>query len=262
MYSICYVFEQHEAAIYQMSAHKEEIFYAARLLVEYAMSGHIMEEEKSIFVLACYFGINNIADEEKKMILLGVYQGLVKCKGVRAELLSQCCLSGRLDELIERKFLHRGSGYYSKYKTMGMSVGITVPHPESFEFPIYDDDHCTGCLSPGYFTQRHGIADVHSDVCSACGTNVCKACILRSFNPSYDGDADWVINREFVCSPCVRRFSLCFECGRPAQSTCARCRAVLYCGRACQKVNWKRHKGTCGDHETKSDTNRGLDANA
>ena len=38
-------------------------------------------------------------------------------------------------------------------------------------------------------------------------------------------------------------------CGADARSTklqcCAACRVVSYCGKACQKADWKRHKAEC-----------------
>lgn len=38
----------------------------------------------------------------------------------------------------------------------------------------------------------------------------------------------------------------CLRCGKGASKTCARCKAVAYCSRECQKKDWKQHKVTCG----------------
>ena len=37
----------------------------------------------------------------------------------------------------------------------------------------------------------------------------------------------------------------CGECGAPASATCTRCRAVVYCGKECQRAAWPRHKAGC-----------------
>ena len=38
----------------------------------------------------------------------------------------------------------------------------------------------------------------------------------------------------------------CFQCDQPdSKLKCARCRAAVYCSRACQKSHWKEHKAIC-----------------
>lgn len=39
--------------------------------------------------------------------------------------------------------------------------------------------------------------------------------------------------------------ALCAACGKKSTNICAKCRAVYYCSRECQKSDWKRHKQTC-----------------
>ncbi|KAI9002053.1 hypothetical protein DFJ74DRAFT_696450 [Hyaloraphidium curvatum] len=44
------------------------------------------------------------------------------------------------------------------------------------------------------------------------------------------------------------RLEICLGCGsfpREKMSKCARCKATPYCGPACQKMDWPRHKLTC-----------------
>jgi hypothetical protein len=42
------------------------------------------------------------------------------------------------------------------------------------------------------------------------------------------------------------RLRYCAACGKPAASTCGKCRAVAFCSRDCQVLNWKSHKSMCG----------------
>ena len=39
----------------------------------------------------------------------------------------------------------------------------------------------------------------------------------------------------------------CYQCGGPATARCTKCKAVVYCSRACQQASWKKsHKTECG----------------
>lgn len=37
----------------------------------------------------------------------------------------------------------------------------------------------------------------------------------------------------------------CAKCGKPATSTCSKCMGARYCGRDCQKGDWKNHRKVC-----------------
>jgi hypothetical protein len=63
---------------------------------------------------------------------------------------------------------------------------------------------------------------------------------------AYRHDPEW--QKEVKDLQAVPRF--CAACRKHASSTrCARCRAVYYCGRACQKAHWKGHKAGCQEIE-------------
>lgn len=50
--------------------------------------------------------------------------------------------------------------------------------------------------------------------------------------------------------------SRCETCGKAAADLigtgllkCAQCKSVFYCGKECQKSNWRSHKKLCGKHQ-------------
>ena len=40
---------------------------------------------------------------------------------------------------------------------------------------------------------------------------------------------------------------VCFVCLQPSRLKCSRCDAIQYCGKECQKKDWKVHKHNCQD---------------
>jgi len=84
-------------------------------------------------VVADYFG--NAEDEEEERIVFGIYQGLVKFKGVDHDLLFNCFLSDRLDELVHAKYKHGKTGYYQKFCQKNISLKTQTLHrklPKSY----------------------------------------------------------------------------------------------------------------------------------
>jgi hypothetical protein len=77
-------------------------------------------------VVADYFG--NAEDEEEERIVFGIYQGLVKFKGVDHDLLFNCFLSDRLDELVHAKYKHGKTGYYRKLCEKNISLKTQTLH--------------------------------------------------------------------------------------------------------------------------------------
>lgn len=51
------------------------------------------------------------------------------------------------------------------------------------------------------------------------------------------------IGMEYMCAKC--------RVGQPRMQKCSGCRTVHYCSKECQKLDWKRHKGTCGSKMSK-----------
>lgn len=59
---------------------------------------------------------------------------------------------------------------------------------------------------------------------------------LASAFPDDDDDVEVTIVRTMRCTTCAREVPL---------SVCSGCLSVGYCGRACQKLDWKTHKREC-----------------
>jgi hypothetical protein len=77
---------------YQLHIYLREIVYGSR-------------RELSPAVLVDYFGQpGRNLEEANMMIIMGVYEGLIKYKGVWVNLLKECYMANRLDELIHKKY--------------------------------------------------------------------------------------------------------------------------------------------------------------
>ena len=116
---------------------------------------------------------------EVKAIVLGVYQGLVFHKTVSIELLHNCMITNRLNELVHAKYKHQPTGYYDAFCQMGIDLNHKVNikalfHKDIEELPILDDDHCPNCEKPGYITENNpaGLID-----CAKCLRTMCKFCV-------------------------------------------------------------------------------------
>ena len=82
---------------------------------------------------------------------------------------------------------------------------------------------------------------------------------MRSRDAARQQDADCDAKEDaFACAPGVNVVRLraptpcCAACHAKASEhkklrACAKCRAVRYCGRECQKAHWGEHKGVCKD---------------
>ena len=84
------------------------------------------DEIPDLPVLADYFGkaLYSKNRHDDIMIIFGVYQGMCKTGGISAELLHNCLLSNRLNELVHAKHQHRASGC-SKMR----SLMCAIPFP-------------------------------------------------------------------------------------------------------------------------------------
>lgn len=47
---------------------------------------------------------------------------------------------------------------------------------------------------------------------------------------------------------------VCLKCSVPANFKCSRCNEVYYCGKNCQKDDWKRHKVACNEFAQRTST--------
>jgi tetratricopeptide (TPR) repeat protein len=54
---------------------------------------------------------------------------------------------------------------------------------------------------------------------------------------------------------------VCFVCLQPSKLKCSRCDAIQYCGKECQKKDWKVHKHNCQDNNANININGQLNNN-
>ena len=85
------------------------------------------DEIPDLPVLADYFGkaLYSKNRREDIMIIFGVYQGMYKTGGISAELLHNCLLSNRLNELVHAKHKHRPSGYWCMFQDMKLDLTLS-----------------------------------------------------------------------------------------------------------------------------------------
>lgn len=83
-----------------------------------------------------YFGMKNLT-EDKFFTIFGVYADLIKILKVNDELLHQCFLAGRLDDLIRTKYGSRTSGYYQDFLKKKIVIGNTSLNPTNNSFIIH-----------------------------------------------------------------------------------------------------------------------------
>ena len=117
------------------------------------------------------------SNQLERTIVLGIYQGMVKMKGVRAELLANCLQTNRLNQLVHAKYRFGKTQYYMMFINSDIDltprVKVETELPREQWMTIYDDDHCPNCEAKGYITRnnRDGFID-----CSKCYMLMCKYC--------------------------------------------------------------------------------------
>jgi hypothetical protein len=91
------------------------------LLYDNINNGYLAILDKS--VLNDYFG--NQINPEHNEIIYGVYESLIILKGVSKNLIENCYMTNRLDELIYKKNIHKKSSYYELFHKNNIKIGKT-----------------------------------------------------------------------------------------------------------------------------------------
>lgn len=133
------------------------------------------ELPQTIPTLVDYFG-SAAFDESKDVIVLGVYRGLVM-KGIKSNLLHNCLVTRRLNELIHKKYTFRKSGYYRKFCDLG--IDLDQHHLKNNfvkRLPIYDDNHCPTCNTEGYISLEYYKIKSDGPDCERCFDWMCTKC--------------------------------------------------------------------------------------
>lgn len=149
-------------------------------------------------VFADYFGVEN---DNHYGIIYGIYKGLIKYKGVSKQLIENCFLTNRLDELIHKKYTYHKSGYYEDFCKNNIKIGNTYFNLEednvddNNKLTIHTDDYCPSCDIIGYYTKtNYKLNEFAPPDCFKCGNFICKLC------SNYDKNDD-------IC--------ICYKCEHP-----------------------------------------------
>jgi hypothetical protein len=107
-----------------------------------------------------------------------VYQGLVKYKGITADILDKALLENKLNELIHNKYKHNKSSYYDEFCDKKIIVGVNLESDDendyNNEYDNKDDNHCPNCGGEDYLTKNY--PDDSPPDCDKCFVFVCKLC--------------------------------------------------------------------------------------
>lgn len=136
-------------------------------------------------ILNDFFG-DEPSDEEYR-IIYGLYEGLIKFKGISEEVLYDCFITNRLDELIHKKYTFQPSKYYKEFCDHNIVIGETFyvlssdddDEDEVQKEEILTDDFCPTCSSDGFYTKKNIISDNVPD-CFYCHKTMCKMCKIKN----------------------------------------------------------------------------------
>jgi hypothetical protein len=136
------------------------------LLYDNINNGYLAILDKS--VINDYFG--NQINEENNDIIYGVYESLIVLKGISKNLIENCYLTNRLDELIYKKHIHVKTDYYNLFIKNKIKIGATFFYDnKTTPINIYDDNHCPSCNANNYL-------ELTSYECYKCLNSICKLC--------------------------------------------------------------------------------------
>jgi hypothetical protein len=121
-----------------------------------------------------YFGLNK---GEHINTIYGIYVSLIKIKGIPKNLIENCFLINRLDELIHKKHIYNKSGYYNIFCDKNIKIGATAFDNTDIDIlEIFDDNHCPSCNIDEYNTINKISDAVAPSDCSKCFNNICIKC--------------------------------------------------------------------------------------
>ena len=136
------------------------------LLYDNINNGYLAILDKS--VLNDYFG--NQINPANNEIIYGVYESLIIFKGVSKNLIENCYMTNRLDELIYKKHIHNKTDYYNLFNKNNIKIGATFFYDNKTKLiNIYDDNHCPSCNSKNYL-------ELKKYECYKCLNSICELC--------------------------------------------------------------------------------------
>jgi hypothetical protein len=137
-------------------------------------------------IITDYFG--QVKSNEEVEITYDVYKDLIIRKGVDADILHNCLLTNRLNELVNLKNLYSPSDAYRRFIQHGIDL---TPHfmmnlmEQDYHIEILSDDYCINCNRRGFYSEQNAMPEK----CIYCLKNYCCYC---------DANED-----ENICIKCV-----------------------------------------------------------
>jgi hypothetical protein len=124
-------------------------------------------------IISDYFG--QVRSNEEVEITYDVYRDLVLTKGVDANILHNCLMTNRLNELVALKNSYYPSDAYRSFIQRNIDLTpyfmLNLFDPNQ-HIEILSDDYCINCNRRGYYSEQNAMPEK----CSYCLKNYCCYC--------------------------------------------------------------------------------------
>lgn len=107
------------------------------------------------------------------------------------------------------------------------------------DVPITDEEHRACFNKDNYYDRKQEILRIVQYMCRQERKGKCTSFSITDLQQNKT--TAYLTNGKYT-KPMVKQ---CVVCKNPECMLCSRCKKVYYCGKQCQKLQWKEHKQVC-----------------